>query len=63
MDSYTKSLAHEYLETIRNIASGMYNGDELHYLEADRSVLHKQLERAIGKRIPKDEMPEYARSL
>jgi hypothetical protein len=63
-DAYTISLAREYLDTIRQIENGQFGSrQQLHELESNRSVLHDQLQRAIGKRIKKDDMPDYARKL
>ena len=49
-DTYTISLAREYLDTIRQIENGQFGSrQQLHELEGNRSVLHDQLQRAIGK--------------
>ena len=62
--TYIKSLAHDYIDTIERISHGLFSDSaELYALESERSILHAQLEAAVSKRIKKDAMPEYARSL
>lgn len=62
-NGYIRQLAKDYIDTITALASGMYGDDEVRYMEQQRSVLHDQLVAAIGKRIRRDDMPQYARSL
>jgi hypothetical protein len=62
MNTYLKSLAHEYLETIRMISSGMYSIDEIRDLESQRGLLHDQIIEVLGVSVRRSEMPNYLRN-
>ena len=62
MNTYLVSLAHEYLDTIRMISSGMYSGDEIYDLESQRALLHDQIIDVLGIKIGRSDMPEYLRN-
>lgn len=62
MNTYLLSLAHEYMETIRMIGSGMYSGGDLYDLESQRALLHDQIIDVLGIDIPRRDMPNYLRN-
>jgi len=61
VNTYLKSLAHEYISTIAALSSGLYDAATIRDLEQQRGVLHDQLVQAIGRDIPRHKMPQYVK--
>lgn len=59
-DPHLVTLCRDYLDLIREMASGRYSTADLHTLDSDRQLLHNELLRITGLD-PADDMAAYAR--